>query len=287
MSIRTLKTFLAVAKHGTFAGAAKEIGLTQAAVSSQMRTLESELRTTLFDRTRRSVVMNTTARNLMPRATEIVSLYGNMAAAMHTEELAGRFTLGAIPPTFVQMLPNALSRLKQDHPRVEFRVVNGVSSELTSKVDTGELDAALVAEPPIHLPKAMIWHPILREPFVLIAPKHVRTEGLRNTLARHPFIRVSRLSWTGRLVEQILHRHKIKVTDIMELDSLDAIKEMVSHGFGVSIIPLQKDRWHHDSRFHVLPLERLRIYRTIGLIERTSHIRARVITALLDCLLAR
>ena len=71
-SIRVLKTFLAVAKHGSFAAAGTEIGLTAAAVGLQMRALEADLGQALFDRSGRSIVLNTAGRTAVPPTVDLV-----------------------------------------------------------------------------------------------------------------------------------------------------------------------------------------------------------------------
>jgi DNA-binding transcriptional LysR family regulator len=285
MSIRNLKTFLAVARHGTFAAAAREIGLTQAAVSIQMRALEEEMKTELFDRSRRSVVLNTAGRSLVARAQEIVALYDGLPSGVSGGQPGGMLNVGAIPPTFARLLPDALLRLKRSYPRIDVRVVNGVSSELTMKVEHGELDAALVAEPPTKLGANLGWHPILREPLVLFTPSRMTVTSLRELLAEQPFIRVNRLSWTGRQVDAILKSHAIRVNDAMELDSLETIREMVARGLGVSILPLAESRWEDDSRVQAWRLVQPTLYRTVGLVERKAESRSQLIAALRGCLL--
>lgn len=285
MSIRNLKTFLAVVKHGSFAAAAREIGLTQAAVSIQMRALEDEIRARLFERNRRAVILNTAGRSLVPRAREIVYLYDGMAIAVSGDKLGGMLDVGAIPPTFAKLLPEALLRLKRTYPRVDVRVVNGVSSELTVKVEHGELDAALVAESPTRLGANLAWQPILREPLVLFTPSRTNVANLRQLLAERPFIRVNRLSWTGRLVDSVLKSHGHKVNDVMELDSLETIREMVARGLGVSVLPLDESRWGDDPRVKAWPLVQPTVYRTVGLVERRTEGRARLVAALKTCLL--
>lgn len=285
MSLRHLKTFLSVVKHGTFAAAAREIGLTQAAVSIQMRALEDELKVQLFDRNRRAVILNPTGRSMASRAREIVTLYEDMTAAADGNKLGGILNLGAIPPTFAKLLPETLLLLKKRHPDTDVRVINGVSSELTAKVERGELDAALVAEPPARLAANLIWHPVLSEPLVLFTPRRARVTNLRQILAEQPFIRINRLSWTGQLIEHTLRRHDIKVNDVMELDSLETIRQMVARGFGVSILPLDESRWLDDVRVKTWPLVQPIIYRTVGLIERQAHSRSRFTAVLRASLL--
>lgn len=283
MSIRLLKTFIAVADHGTLAAAAHEVGLTQAAVSIQMRSLEAELRVKLFDRTRRAVALSAAGRDLVPRAREVVALYENLAVGARSGEVGGLLTLGAIAPTFVQLLPDALLELRRKHPAIVVRVVTGVSSELTVKVERGELDAALVAEAPGRLPPNLSWQPVFAEPLVLLTPRRLEVTSLRETLAKAPFIGINKLAWTGRLIQSLLRRHRVRVNEEMELDSIETIRGMVARGFGVSIIPLHPSRWREDPRVEVALLEP-QASRSIGLVEREAHARAQLTSALRSCL---
>jgi DNA-binding transcriptional LysR family regulator len=286
MSIRALKTFLAVARHGTFAAAAKEIGLTQAAVSLQMKGLESELNTQLFDRSGRAVILNTAGRTLIPTAAEIVGLYDDMSLSVSGSNLGGSLRIGAVPPTFAKLLPESLLSLKADYPRVDVRVMSGMSDDLAAKVERGELDAALVSDPPEPLSKGLILHPIVREPLVFVAPSRVRMTRVKDVLSEEPFIWLSRHSWTGRFIDQTLRRHNVKVDTVMELDTPDGISEMVARGFGVSIIPLYDARWLSDPRLRIWRFRQPRLERGVGLVERRVHTRttltATFLTHLLD-----
>lgn len=284
MSIRAFKTFLAVVKYGTFAGAAKHIGLTQAAISLQIKGLEEELKTRLFDRSSRSVVLNTTGRSLIAKATEVVALYEDIKVTSSNEEFAGRLNVGAVATTFAKLLPETLLRLKRAHPRIEVRIISGPSDLLAIKVESGELDAALVSDPPSALPSTLAWHPIAKEPLALIAPAEVKRSSARELLAKLPYIRVTRHSWTGRLIDDVLRRNHIAVNDTMELDSLQAAAEMVGSGLGVSILPLYKGKWQNDPRLRIWILDKPHIGRTIGLIERQAHTRTTITAALLQCL---
>lgn len=284
MSVRALKTFLAVVKYGTFAAAAKHIGLTQAAVSLQMKGLEGVLKTRIFDRSSRSVVLNTAGRSLVAKATEIVALYDGIKAASSRGEFAGRINIGAVATTFAKLLPEALLKLKHAHPRIEVRIISGPSDLLAIKVENGELDAALVSNPPSALPRTLAWHPIAKEPLALVTPAQAKISSARHLLEKLPYIRVTRHSWTGRLIDDVLKRHHIEVNDSMELDSLQAAAEMVARGLGVSIMPLYEGKWHDDPRLRIWLLVKPRVGRTIGFIERQAHMRTTITAALLDCL---
>lgn len=78
MSIRYLKTLLAIAEKGSFAAAARTVNLTQSAVSMQMKALEDDLGLSLFDRSRRPPVLTEAGKALVPRARQIVVSYENL-----------------------------------------------------------------------------------------------------------------------------------------------------------------------------------------------------------------
>ena len=95
-SIRTLRTFLAVARLGSFAAAGKEIGLTAAAVGQQVRALEEELHLTLFDRSGRSIVLNTAGRARVAQVVDLVSHFEALAARHGDAQLGGTVVMGAL-----------------------------------------------------------------------------------------------------------------------------------------------------------------------------------------------
>jgi len=268
VSIRKFRTFLAVARYGSFVAAAREIGLTQAAVSVQMKALEDELELQLFDRSARTVVLNSRGRALVPRAEELVRLYDAMPFATGNREVGGALALGAIPPTFQRLLPDAMLRMRQRYPRVAVRVATGVSSDLVGRVERGELDAVIVAEPPFKLSRGLVWHPIVADPLVLLASSTTRVTTLADVLERSTFIGISRQSWTGQLVHAVLKRHRLDVHETMELDSLDTIFAMVARGFGVSVMPLASSLWRRDRRVTVHLLTNPAVERKIGLVHR-------------------
>lgn len=268
MSIRKFRTFVAVARYGSFVAAAREIGLTQAAVSVQMSALESELELQLFDRSARTVVLNSQGRALLPRAAELLRLYDTMPFGAGKDEIGGALALGAIPPTFERLLPDALLRMRQRNPRVAVRVATGVSSDLVGRVERGELDAAIVAEPPFKLSRGLVWHPIVAEPLVLLVSSRTKVTTLASVLQQSTFIGISRQSWTGQLVHAMLRRHRLAVHEAMELDSLDTICAMVARGFGVSIMPLAPSQWGRNRRVHVYRLVNPATDRQIGLVHR-------------------
>lgn len=278
-SIRTFKTFLAVVKHGTFAAAGKEIGLTAAAVGLQIRTLEKELNQVLFDRGARSVVLNTAGRSVVPQLEELVLRYEALAAVGDNDELSGTVVMGALVSALMGAFADALWSLKRAHPRLEVKLLAGLSSDFAVKVEQGELDAAVVTQSPRPLHSSLVWTPLYTEPMVMIVPRQPHFELARDPLEilrRSPFLRFDRQTWTGYLVRDVLTQCQVAVRDEMELNSVEAIVEIVRQGFGISIVPrLANVQWARDQGLKVISLPGTDVQRHVGLIERARHGRQR------------
>lgn len=283
-SIRTFRTFLAVARHGSFAAAGDEIGLTPAAVGLQMRALEQALEQRLFDRGGRSVVLNTAGRAAARRIEELVLRYDDLARARPGDPLSGSVVMGALVSALMGAFADALWAVKRRHPRLDVKLFAGLSSDFAYKVEHGELDAAVVTRPPRPLPSSMVWTPLYAEPMVLIVPRRPHFELPANPLAalrEAPFIRFDRDTWTGLLVRDVLNRVDIRVRDEMELNSVEAIVAIVRQGFGVSIVPrLANVDWADDRALRAIPLPGVDVQRDVGLIERSRHTRMRFTDAI-------
>jgi len=94
-SIRVLKNFIAITRHNSVAAAAREIGLTPAAAGQQLAQLEAELGITLFDRNKRSLILNNQGRALIEPIQDILSRYESLGSQFRTG-LSGSLTVGAL-----------------------------------------------------------------------------------------------------------------------------------------------------------------------------------------------
>lgn len=284
--LRELKTFIAVTRHGTFAAAGMHIGLTQSAVSAQIRQLEQALGVPLFDRTGRQATLNAAGLRALPLAKEILETFNRMAVPVDANEYRGELKVGAITTAQTGLLPQALVRLRQAAPAVECKLIPGVSLELLSQVDAGELDSAIIIRPPFDLPKELHVQVLRKEPFVLIVPDTLAGDNPLQLLATQPHVRYDRASFGGRLVSRFLREQKLDVQVALELDELEAIVKMVECGLGVSLIP-QAGLWLERSpKIRIIPLGSLTFYREIVLLSRYNQRQLPVPQLFARCLLA-
>jgi len=283
-SIRTLKTFLAVARHGSFSAAGKEIGLTAAAVGLQIRALEADLNQALFDRSGRAIVLNTAGRGLVEPVKELVAGYEALPSLHDGEQLTGTVVIGALVSALMGAFADGLWALMRKHPGLEVKLFAGLSADFAARVDRGELDAAVIAQPPDRLPSNLVWTALYSEPLVLIVPRRPHfpmASDPQEILTGSPFLRFDRQAWTGHLVNEALAQCGATVKEGMELNSVEAIVALVRQGFGVSIVPqLANVQWSRDRLLRIVPLPGVDIQRHVGLLERRQHSRQRFTEAI-------
>jgi DNA-binding transcriptional LysR family regulator len=267
--LRELKTFLAVVRHGTFARAGSQIGLTQSAVSSQIQRLEDELGFALFDRTGRAAILNAAGKRTVNVAEELLAVYARLAMQGAVGETSGVLRVGAIASMQSSFLVGAIQRFREGSPGWRVRVSPGVSLNLLAQVDSGELDLAVLIKPPFAMPPELKWHALVSEPFVLLAPRKLAKQSWRELLGQQPLIRYDRNSFGGRLVDRFLKRTRVNVDDVVELDELQGIVGLVAAGVGVAIVP-QAANLHFPPGVRALALGDDTFYREVGIAARKT-----------------
>lgn len=276
-SLRTLKSFVAVARQGSFAAAAARVSLTQAAVSLQMRNLEAELKRTLFDRGGqggRSAQLNTAGLALLPWAERMLALDAQLheelrGAALRADPMAGAYRIGAVVSA-VAPLAHAVVALKKEHAGLELKLVSAKSGELADMVENGALDAAVLVRSAAKPPPRLSWSALYEEPLVLLAHADSRRRSAAQLLGEQPFLRFDRSERTGALLEQALRRLKTPVQDFLELNSIEALAELVRQKVGVALLPrLRRASWEQDPTLRVIALPELAtLTRSVGLLYR-------------------
>lgn len=288
MSIKHLRTLIAVADHRTFSEAAEAVFLTHAAVSQQMRTLEVDLGLTLFDRTTRTPTLNATGRAMVEKAREVLRAYENMVPSILDETtLSGQVSLGALPTTLTGLLPRAMAGLKVECPELRLHIRPGLTLPLITAIERNQLDAALITLPAVK-PRGLEFLEIAKEPLRLIAsPRAAAIAGsAESLLRREPFIRFNRDAVAGAQIEGWLQAQNIPVSEAMELDNLDAIASMVAADLGVSIVPQPCVPTTGAPQVMWLDLAPPPPPRVLGLAYKSDTPKGRIMTAIHAALIA-
>lgn len=275
MNIASLRTLVAIADHGSFALVASRLHLTPAAVSQQMRSLETELQTALFDRGTRPPRLTAHGVHVAERAREVLHNFDAFVdAARAPGEIAGRLTLGCIAGISSDLVPRALANLRERFPRLQIRMEEGQSGPLIEQVRRRELDAAVVTEPPVPEPELESLL-IMHEPLVVVAPPHAPVRDWREALTRLPFLRLNRSSGMGTLIDHEIRRSGIVVEDAMELDSSEAVLSMAEAGLGSGVIQAGRLKLAaHPNSIRTFPFGDKPLSRRVVLMERLNNQRS-------------
>lgn len=273
LTLKQLRYFEALARHGRFRHAADACAISQPALSMQIKELEEELGGNLFERGAREVRLTAFGQLFALRVRDIlraVDELGDLARASQ-DRLLTRVRIGVIPTIAPYLLPAIISDLNKTFDNIEIQVRETLTAKLVHEVAQGELDLAVVALP-VSQP-SLTEIKLFEEEFLLVRrredegkpvpePEALREMRLLLLEEGHCF-RDQALSFCG--IESTRPR------EIMEGSSLSTLVQMVSAGIGVTLIP--EMAVPVETRSADVSISRFRTpqpLRTIGIIWRTS-----------------
>src|SRR6266700_4546596 len=170
VTLRQLRYFDALARHGHFGRAAEACSISQPALSMQIKELEDALGGVLLERSARQVALTTFGEELAQRARDIlrsVDELGDFARASR-DRLAGRLRIGMIPTVAPYLLPKIIGNLTRMHPELDIQVRETLTQKLIQELADGRLDTAIVALPVSEPSLAEVA--LFSEHFLLVRP---------------------------------------------------------------------------------------------------------------------
>jgi DNA-binding transcriptional LysR family regulator len=273
ISFEQLRTFSLVLELGSFSAAAERLGLTQPAISVQVKQLERRLGVRLVERVGRRVGPTPAGTDLMAALPQVAAALSNAinAATFHSAGVAGRVRLASGGTSCLYLLPPVLRELRARYPLLNIIVSTGNTEDCVRRVEDNTVDAAVVTLPVSS--RALAVAPLLRDEFVAICQRGSAdwpAEVTAATLESLPLVKfVSEASARG-IVDDWLRRGGHASPPVMEFDSVEAIKEMVAAGLGVAILPKMAvtGRGHH-AELDLRPLQPP-LHRTLALVTRND-----------------
>ena len=150
MEFRQLNTFIQVAKFQSFSKAAEHLGYSQSAVTVQIRMLEKELNTRLFDRMGKKILLTSQGQEFLECANTILYDVEKAKCSMESEtaELKNPLRIGTIESLCFSKLPSIIHYFREHYPKVEFRIVTASPEELISQMEQNELDLIYILDTP-------------------------------------------------------------------------------------------------------------------------------------------
>jgi LysR family nitrogen assimilation transcriptional regulator len=239
--LRDLRGFHSVAATGNLARAARELNLSQPAVSHQVQKLEQELGTQLLIRHRRGVTLTQAGTRLRERLDVVLGLLDAPLDPVEAPERAvGAIAVGLPPELMPLLVPPLLEECEERWPQVTLVPKEGTSASLEEWVLDRRVDIAVLQDPPSL--DELLFEPVVTERLGLVSG--VRTLSLDGTdsvwvrqLGGLKLILPHPRHWIRRLVENAAFRRGIVLDQVRQLDGVALIKEMVREGFGHTVLP--------------------------------------------------
>jgi LysR family transcriptional regulator, hydrogen peroxide-inducible genes activator len=272
MELTQLRYFCAVARTGSFTRAAEREGVAQPSLSQQIRKLEDEVGSPLFERLGRHNRLTPYGETLLPEAEAILRQVAEAEFRVSAlrQGVRGRLRVGVIPTILPYWLAPRLGGFLEQFPEVDLHLTEATTSRLIESLQSGDLDTAVVSLP-IQSPE-MICSELFREELRLVVGRH-------HPLAKEKAARLKELNSERMLLLREGHclrdnvltactRARAEFVSVFETDQIASIFPLVASGFGVSLIPAMAAS--HAEGCHTVPLDRPS-FRRIGYLRAGHH----------------
>lgn len=269
---RQLLAFIRLAECASFTGAAKQLHLSQSAVSHSIKAIEADLGCRLFDRVGKKVLLTQAGEQLQHHAQRILT--ETRAARSSLKHLGkwgrGRLRIAASTTACQYILPEVFRELKKALPDTAIILEPCDTAEATDLLRENRVDLGLVIES--RLDNQFEFRALFSDEMgFIVSPSHpwaLAGRAIREEIPRQQYIQYSKASFTFRAVEQYFREEDVALNTVMELGSVEAIKEMVKLGLGVTVLASWVARRElDDGSLVALPLGRRKLTRTWGLIH--------------------
>ena len=243
MDTRQLAAFCAVVERRSFSQAAERLGVTQPAVSLQVRALEKRLGTQLLDRSGRRVEPTEAGWQLYRGAQRMLALEEQIVAGVAASgdgEIAGDLVLGASTGPAAIAVPVVLCEFQRRHPDVRVFLTVSDTHSIVERVAARELELGIVGAARRH--RGVRFEPFFSDEVILVCPPGHRFAGRTVTLEElrdEPLVLMQEGAGVRQIVEDGLRRQGVRLRDLdvrLELGLQESVRSAVAAGYGVTSI---------------------------------------------------
>ncbi len=242
MELQQLKTFVTIARVGNFTKAAELLDYAQSSVSAQIKALETDLQTRLFERLGREVCLTEDGLRLLDYAEQLLKLAEETRESVSGNIIPkGTLTIGAPETLCIYRLPAIFEEYRRRYPLVKLVLKLGSCQEITEWLQKNLIDLAFFLGTPLQNSNCIIER-LSEEPIVMIAGKaHPLIESnpiASSDLKNADFLLMEEEGCCYRvLLEQQLSQSGVQLKSVQELGSVEMIKKCVISNLGISILP--------------------------------------------------
>ena len=279
MYIDTFKVFCDLAETGSFSKAAAVNGITQSAVSQQIRALENKFQVRLVERSRGNFSLTPEGTAFLQGSREILEVYNDLDARLHQlrNVVAGQLKIASIYSIGLHELPPLLKVFREKFPDVEVHVEYRRSHQVYAQVINGDSDLGLVAYPAKR--NGLAAEIFSQDELVLIChPSHRLASRKRIPLRQiegEKFIAFEPDLPTRKVIDKQLRDSGVEIVHAMEFDNIETVKRAVEIESGVSIVPANTVRLEvANGTLAMVEFEGPKMVRPLGVITKRNRPRA-------------
>ena len=240
-SLKQLRVFVAIARHGSFSRAGEAIGLTQSAVSHSVKELEAEVGVRLLDRTTREVVLTDAGLRL---ANRVERLLDELQAALLDARSFGVQRSGTVRVATSQtisahLMPQCIAAGEREYPEIRIMLRDQAQQQVLRSVRNAEVDFGIVVDPVQAVD--LECEAVLHEPFLLLCrddhPFAARQEVRWSALNGCRLVLQDYASGSRPLIDSALRQQGVEAQVVQEIGHPATLFPMVAEGIGISIFP--------------------------------------------------
>jgi DNA-binding transcriptional LysR family regulator len=273
MELRQLEYFVAVAEEANFTRAAERVHISQSGVSAQVRALESDLGTELFDRSARTARLTPAGAAALPHARATLDAADALRQAVDDVHglVRGRLTMGMIIGCEVTPLFDALAAFHRAHPAIEIALQEDNSDRLIENVRSGSTDIALVGtsgEPPAGLDAQVI----VSEGLVALVPAgHPLSRRARTSTAEltaYPIVSLPPGTGIRSVLDRAWAEAGLRADIALEATAPGTVADLAARGLGVAVLSASMAAGHPDLR--AVPIDGVPVPALLALVWRRA-----------------
>ena len=286
MDFEQLKTFQLVSRLKSFSRAAEKLGVTQPAISAQVRSLENEVGARLFDREGGKVTFTAAGRLFEPFAEHCLQCHSHILAGVSElyHSPRGEISVSTSEATSLYVLPTVFAQFKKLYSRVHLSIVRSERSRVLEAVFSREVDFGIVSLPVKD--SRLLIHSIHKDEVVLVTPiSHPladRTTVKLYEILQYPLLMMKH----GRQREKIdhfFHSRDVQPRVAMELESSELLKRLIGAGIGMGFLPHTNVLADESAGLlKTMKVDGMRVQRELGLVFRKDKTLTRAAHAFLE-----
>ena len=269
-----LEAFLAIAEQGRFHKAARQLHITQTALSRRMQNLESFLGVKLVERTTRSVALTPIGQNFLPQARRLLADLGMALVEIREtgKSLRGDVTIACVPTVGVHYLPHIVQQYAALFPDNRIKILDHASSGVAAAVLQRAAEFGINMQGAAHPELTSV--PLMRDRFVLVCrddhPLARKRRLAWKQLEPHTLILAGAESGNRPLLDLALEKREIRLRSFYEVQRSSTAVGLVAEGVGATVVPGLAVRKGAYARLRVVPLVDPVVSRTLVLLTRAK-----------------